>query len=106
MDFSKILPIILALIGGTGRYADIIRKVLELMQLIMAADAASTPVMDVKWAQAALAKLGFDPGPVDGIMGSKTQAAIKAYQAARGLEQDGWLGVATQAKLAQEVPPT
>lgn len=106
MDFSKLLPIILSLVAGSGQYAAIIKKVLELIELIIGPAADAAPVMDVRWAQAALAKLGFDPGPVDGQMGPRTQEAIKKYQAARGLEQDGWLGVATQAKLASEVPPT
>ena len=33
---------------------------------------------------------GFDPGGVDGRMGPKTVAAIKAFQKARGLVPDGY----------------
>jgi hypothetical protein len=36
-----------------------------------------------------LAMLGFDPGPVDGVIDDQTAAAITAYEAANGLEQDG-----------------
>lgn len=104
MDIAKLLPIILSLISSGGKYSEIIRKALELIALIIGTDTVA-PVMDVAWAQGALKQLGFDPGPVDGVMGQRTQAAIKAYQTARGLEADGWLGVATQTKLAQEVPP-
>lgn len=33
--------------------------------------------------QAGLAALGYDPGPIDGLDGTKTQAAVKAFQAAQ-----------------------
>ena len=39
--------------------------------------------------QAGLAKLGYDPGPIDGVQGSVTTAAIKAYQRDNGLQEDG-----------------
>jgi g-D-glutamyl-meso-diaminopimelate peptidase len=33
--------------------------------------------------------LGYNPGPVDGLMGSKTERAIKSFQKDVGLVQDG-----------------
>lgn len=39
----------------------------------------------IKRFQAALSRAGHDPGPVDGIIGSRTQAAMKAYQKQKGL---------------------
>ncbi len=39
--------------------------------------------------QAGLTKLGYNPGPIDGIQGSKTTAAIKSYQSDNGLLVDG-----------------
>jgi hypothetical protein len=39
--------------------------------------------------QAALAALGYNPGPVDGIMGSKTRTAIRAFQRDEKLTVDG-----------------
>lgn len=57
--------------------------------------------------QQALAAAGFDPGPVDGISGRKTIAAIRAFQTARGLHPDGIAGPATLAALtgqAQSAP--
>ncbi len=39
--------------------------------------------------QAGLAKLGFDPGPADGIAGTKTRSAISAFQQQNGLAPDG-----------------
>ena len=50
--------------------------------------------------QTALKARGFDPGPLDGIMGPKTKAAVVAFQkAVGGLVVDGIPGPATQAKL-------
>ncbi len=39
--------------------------------------------------QTKLAALGYDPGPVDGVMGRRTRAAIQAFQADAGLRVDG-----------------
>ncbi len=39
--------------------------------------------------QQLLTDLGFDPGPVDGRIGKKTNAAIRLYQATLGLKIDG-----------------
>ncbi|MCZ6518444.1 MAG: peptidoglycan-binding domain-containing protein [Actinobacteria bacterium] len=38
---------------------------------------------------------GFDPGPVDGIFGPKTKAAVVSYQDSFGLEPDGVCGPIT-----------
>ena len=40
--------------------------------------------------QQALAEVGFDPGPADGVPGSATRAAIRAFQASRNLVADGF----------------
>ena len=39
--------------------------------------------------QRALRRLGYDPGPVDGIPGARTRAAIRAFQADAGLPVTG-----------------
>ena len=39
--------------------------------------------------QRALARLGYDPGPANGIAGPRTRAAVRAFQAAAGLPVDG-----------------
>jgi|SRR5579872_173145 len=51
--------------------------------------------------QNALLFLGFHPGVVDGKYGPNTAAAVKAFQAAHGLTQDGEAGAATAAALDQ-----
>jgi peptidoglycan hydrolase-like protein with peptidoglycan-binding domain len=35
---------------------------------------------------------GPDPGPIDGIFGPKTEAAVRAYQTDQGVESDGIVG--------------
>jgi len=54
---------------------------------------------DVRRLQQLLVDAGFDPGPVDGIFGSGTDAAVRAFQAAKGLDVDGLVGRATWAEL-------
>lgn len=49
--------------------------------------------------QRALAQLGFDPGPIDGIVGPRTKAAIQAFQRSAGLTPDGIVGPLTQTAL-------
>jgi putative peptidoglycan binding protein/YmgG-like glycine-zipper protein len=39
--------------------------------------------------QAGLSRLGYDPGPVDGVMGRKTEMAIRSYQRDHHLTVDG-----------------
>ncbi|MBI2994729.1 MAG: peptidoglycan-binding protein [Gammaproteobacteria bacterium] len=39
--------------------------------------------------QSGLVRLGYNPGPVDGVLGSRTREAIRAYQRDRGLLVDG-----------------
>ena len=52
--------------------------------------------------QARLRNLGFDPGPIDGIIGPKTQQAIRGFQAKHPpLVVDGICGPRTQAKLIE-----
>jgi uncharacterized protein (TIGR02594 family) len=61
--------------------------------------------MTVTELQKALQAAGFDPGPIDGVIGRKTIAAIKAFQAAKGLAVDGIAGPKTQAALKANTAP-
>ena len=53
----------------------------------------------VEHAQQALKDAGHDPGSIDGVMGARTSAALKAYQQKQGLPVTGQLDDATAAKL-------
>ena len=56
----------------------------------------------VRRAQERLAAAGFDPGPVDGAMGPRTRAALRAFQEARGLDPTGEPDGPTLAELGAE----
>ena len=49
--------------------------------------------------QQALAEKGYDPGPIDGVIGSGTRKALKAWQKANGLPADGYASITVLNKL-------
>lgn len=62
----------------------------------------SRPSVEVREAQALLARLGYDAGAPDGFAGPRTQSAILAYQAANSLPADGAVSAALLVRLRQE----
>ena len=54
----------------------------------------------VRALQESLNKLGFNCGNADGIFGPKTEAGVRAFQAAKGLDADGIAGEATLVAVA------
>jgi peptidoglycan hydrolase-like protein with peptidoglycan-binding domain len=62
------------------------------------------PNMDVRAAQQALHDKGFDPGPIDGVAGPRTSAAVKDYQTKENLAVTGTLDADTRAKLMASAP--
>ena len=45
--------------------------------------------------QEILTEKGYDPGPVDGLWGERTETAVRAFQRDKGLTADGVLGPVT-----------
>jgi DNA invertase Pin-like site-specific DNA recombinase/peptidoglycan hydrolase-like protein with peptidoglycan-binding domain len=55
----------------------------------------------VKALQRSLRRLGWQPGPIDGLFGPRTEAAVRRFQAARGIATDGVAGPVTWRSLAR-----
>ncbi|MCW5635116.1 MAG: peptidoglycan-binding protein [Rubrivivax sp.] len=53
----------------------------------------------IRQAQEALARKGFDVGPIDGVLGSRTKAALRAFQVRSGLPPSGQLDPETRRAL-------
>jgi len=56
----------------------------------------------VRAVQQALKDKGHDPGSIDGVMGPRTQAALKDFQKTQGIQETGRLDAETMAKLGIE----
>jgi peptidoglycan hydrolase-like protein with peptidoglycan-binding domain len=61
---------------------------------------------DVRAVQSLLGDAGYDPGPVDGIYGPLTEAAVAAFQEDAGILPDGKVGPVTRRALAAELGVT
>ena len=58
----------------------------------------------IRKVQRALKDEGFNPGPIDGIYGPGTVAAVNAFQISNGLVPDGEVGPDTANALGVELP--
>ena len=54
---------------------------------------------DVREVQLRLRTVGYEPGPIDGLFGPLTEAAVRSFQHAHGLATDGVVGPRTDAAL-------
>lgn len=59
--------------------------------------------MDVLWVQQRLLAHGFNPGPLDGVVGPKTKSAIIGFKKSVGLRPRHYVGPLTVAALRQGV---
>jgi hypothetical protein len=75
----------------------------EVAPNLVAGLAAPSVKFNVSWVQRALNAASNAGLKVDGQMGPLTHDAIRAYQAANGLEPDSWAGPLTIARLFKQV---
>ncbi len=54
---------------------------------------------EVRAVQESLKAKGYDPGPIDGVLGHKTTSALKAFQKAEKIPVTGELTSETRSKL-------
>ncbi|MHA6894935.1 lytic murein transglycosylase [Ralstonia pseudosolanacearum] len=71
----------------------------KLVQAWPTDDPALNNATDIKQLQQRLADKGYDPGTIDGLIGDRTQAAIRAYQKDQHLPQDGYASRSLLARL-------
>jgi hypothetical protein len=67
--------------------------------------AAGPDSVDVANVQSRLHYLGYNPGPVDGIYGKRTENAIRAYQRDHGLDVNGRVSAALVAHMESTPRP-
>jgi hypothetical protein len=60
---------------------------------------AIDPIDAVSGAQGRLSNLGYGVGPIDGVMGPRTGAALRQFQKDNGLDVTGALDAATRGQL-------
>ncbi len=70
-----------------------------MLGLILTPRASAGDHDNVRKVQETLRDKGYDPGPIDGVMGSQTRAAISQYQKSENLPVTGHLDGATAGKL-------
>lgn len=72
---------------------------LGVLGLNLAPSALAASSEDIKKVQQSLSDKGYDAGPVDGVLGSRTRASIRQYQASEKLTVNGRLDAETAGKL-------
>lgn len=86
-----------------------LRRLFIALLLAVAATAparlAAASDAQVEAVQRRLAVLGYEPGAADGLMGSRTRAAIRALQRDRGLPVSGGIDAKTLEALGLEPAP-
>lgn len=60
---------------------------------------------EVRAVQQALREQGFNPGPIDGVMGPRTSAAVRDFQQKENLTVTGQLDAETRSRLMAEGAP-
>jgi lipid-binding SYLF domain-containing protein len=66
----------------------------------------TTSKTQVRQVQTALKNRGFDPGPIDGVMGPKTMMAIRNFQSSQGMTASGMIDESTLTALQIQIEPS
>ena len=95
-------------IGGAGETGAGSDRAASIPPAAASRSSSGTPVAYQQGAwvtslQRDLDQLGYYQGPIDGILGPETTAAVQAFQAANGLTVDGIAGPQTLAALQQVI---
>ncbi|MEQ8660907.1 MAG: peptidoglycan-binding domain-containing protein, partial [Gammaproteobacteria bacterium] len=69
---------------------------MEWRAILCETNMTSTTIMDI---QRRLRAAGFDPGPIDGVIGAQTMNAVNRFQQARELPVDRYLNIDTLRAL-------
>ena len=87
--------------------ADPVAPSVNLREPSEADSPALAPIPVSSWldAQIALARAGFSSGPIDGVGGPQSAAALRAYQESHDLPATGALDATTRARLALTSAP-
>src|SRR2546423_5966971 len=72
-----------------------------LVAAALPAPAAAFTNPQIPGLQVALRAHGYDPGPIDGIVGPKTAGAVRAFQRRSGIHADGLAGPRTRVRLGR-----
>lgn len=84
----SILTLCIAVAAGTIPAASVLRaKPVQIAQAETRTPTAQTIL--VQQVQIALIRLGYDPGPADGLIGDRTTRSVRAFQQQAGLPVDG-----------------
>ncbi|MBU4488998.1 MAG: peptidoglycan-binding protein [Candidatus Omnitrophica bacterium] len=84
-----------------GSYKNIIKTRAKVNKKSDSLGYYSSTLEGTKELQQALKNSGFDPGPIDGKIGSKTKKAIMDFQSAKGLSGNGTIDSKTLEALSK-----
>jgi peptidoglycan hydrolase-like protein with peptidoglycan-binding domain len=73
--------------------------VIGVFSLTLTPSASAATSEEIRKVQQSLNDKGYDSGPVDGVLGSRTRAGIRQYQASEKLTVTGRLDAETAGKL-------
>ncbi len=86
-----------------NRFVD--QKTWQLLNVFSQSGLVADASVNIAKVQLALKTAGFNPGKIDGKLGSRTLIAVKEFQQARHLAPDGRMGFKTLSQLLKYLAP-